>query len=675
MRAFYRAAVGESARPAAARPYRFLTADKLLHELREDDDEAGHGHEPSQRAQPDNPGDEDHSVRKARPDEDLCAEQGHVVGLARRHRHEHQSSEKHQILEHVAVRSRRATSPAGDLGPAVAVTGEPRQANLVERALHRHQHLHHSQRHRPYQKIQLRFHRSSFVVGLRPLWYADFRRVSRRRRALREQIADAERDVLAGERREIEIDAQHLLRPVGRLESERKSYAELGAGDRQVGPRDLGLPRSLDRAAEVVLGLPVGARGGLNGFEARVLRVRVALGVDVRADLQSVAADEIAALRAGESQQALHSRLESRAQGDVLHGILERGQVGHEPGVLALLEFGDIRAVTCDQPGERLAARVLRRQLGGGGRKIIALHQVGMGVDRAKRLGFGLDALHAYERARLVQHRDDPGEHAPRERLDRHAARHFAVDLDDVRPQPPDAVEIRVSRAEVVDHDEAAELAVVLDRGNQARFVLERRLDQLDRHPVRRKTVRLQHPQEEGAVPETLGGDLRIDVEKQPAARVAEPLEVPDMEGPALAVETYPLLALRRLAEQLQRVDAPSARGIDRANQAFVADGTAMSEAVDRLKMARQIELVAFATFSLKVVFVKKKRRSKIHHVRDAPASLRNLRYRQKYDEYAIGITSRRSDARGLRHGTPARTNPLMRHLGEKREVVAREGG
>src|SRR5882762_5453335 len=32
----------------AARPYRLLfTEDKLLHELREDDDEAGHGHEPS----------------------------------------------------------------------------------------------------------------------------------------------------------------------------------------------------------------------------------------------------------------------------------------------------------------------------------------------------------------------------------------------------------------------------------------------------------------------------------------------------------------------------------------------------------------------------------------------------------------------------------------------------
>jgi len=75
---------------------------------------------------------------------------------------------------------------------------------------------------------------------------------------------------------------------------------------------------------------------------------------------------------------------------------------------------------------------------------------------------------------------------------------------------------------------------------------------------------------------------------------------------------------------------------MDRANQAFVTDGTAMSEAVDRLEMARQTELVAFAAFSLQVVFVKKKRRSKIHHVHRAPAILRNSRYRQRYAEYAI---------------------------------------
>jgi hypothetical protein len=72
------------------------------------------------------------------------------------------------------------------------------------------------------------------------------------------------------------------------------------------------------------------------------------------------------------------------------------------------------------------------------------------------------------------------------------------------------------------------------------------------------------------------------------------------------------------------------------ANQAFVTDGTAMGEAVDRLEVAGQAELVELAAFSLRVVLVKKKRRRKIHHVHGAPASLRTFRYRQKEAEYAI---------------------------------------
>src|SRR5258708_16973604 len=129
---------------------------------------------------------------------------------------------------------------------------------------------------------------------------------------------------------------------------------------------------------------------------------------------------------------------------------------------------------------------------------------------------------------------------------------------------------------------------------------------------------------------EAFGGGMRIEVGKERAAHVAAPMKIAGRQGPTLAVEAYPLLALRRLAEQLQRVHAPSARRIDRANQAFVTDGTAMSEAVDRLEMARQIELVAFAAFSLQVVFVKKKRRSKIHPVHRAPTSPRDSPFPQK---------------------------------------------
>src|SRR5712692_1838122 len=163
MRTFYRAAISESARPAAARPYRLLTADKLLHDLSEDNDESGHRYQPRRGAHPDDPGDEDHRVGKTRPEEDLRAQERHVVGLARHHRHEHQRCEKHQVLEHVAVRARRATPPAGDLGHALAVADEPHEADLVHRALRRHQHLNNSQHHRPHEQIQLRFHRSSLL--------------------------------------------------------------------------------------------------------------------------------------------------------------------------------------------------------------------------------------------------------------------------------------------------------------------------------------------------------------------------------------------------------------------------------------------------------------------------------------------------------------------------------
>src|SRR5439155_13105966 len=107
------------------------------------------------------------------------------------------------------------------------------------------------------------------------------------------------RNVLARELGKVQVDAQHLLRPVGGLESERKSHAEFRAGDRQIGPRDLDISRSLDRTAEVGPGLPVRPLGGLHQLEAGIVGIHVAFRVHVGADLQSVAADQIAALGAG----------------------------------------------------------------------------------------------------------------------------------------------------------------------------------------------------------------------------------------------------------------------------------------------------------------------------------------------------------------------------------------
>jgi len=181
-----------------------------------------------------------------------------------------------------------------------------------------------------------------------------------------------------------------------------------------------------------------------------------------------------------------------------------------------------------------------------------------------------------------VQHRDDPGEHAPRERLDRHAARHFAVDLDNVRLQPPDAVEVGVPRAEIVDHDEAADRAVVLDRSDQAFLVIERRLDQLHGHPVRRQSVFLEHLGKR-AEPKTLDRDVRVDVQEEPAVLIAQPPEVPHVQSPALAIELHARHARRRLCQQLGRQIGLSVR-IGPADQALVAHRPAMGETENRWK-------------------------------------------------------------------------------------------
>src|SRR5207302_565082 len=165
----------------------------------------------------------------------------------------------------------------------------------------------------------------------------------------------------------------------------------------------------------------------------------------------------------------------------------------------------DLRPVARDEVTTYSAIEIEERPYGG----------------RAKRLGFGLDSFHADERARFVQHRDDAGEHAPGKRLDRHAARHFAIDLDDVRLQPPDAVEVGVPSAEIVDHDEAADRAVVLDRSDQEFLVVERRLDQFHSDPVRRQPVFPEHLGER-AESKALYSDVRIDVQEEPAVLIAE---------------------------------------------------------------------------------------------------------------------------------------------------------
>src|SRR5712692_5059656 len=76
---------------------------------------------------------------------------------------------------------------------------------------------------------------------------------------LKRQLGETEGEVVAREGREVEIHAEHVIRPV-QGKSVGQGDAELRAGGRQIGARDLDLSRRLDRPAEERLRLPVGAR-------------------------------------------------------------------------------------------------------------------------------------------------------------------------------------------------------------------------------------------------------------------------------------------------------------------------------------------------------------------------------------------------------------------------------
>ncbi len=82
----------------------------------------------------------------------------------------------------------------------------------------------------------------------------------------------------------------------------------------------------------------------------------------------------------------------------------------------------------------------------------------------------------------------------------------------------------------------------------------------------------------------TLDRDVRVDVQEKPAVPIAQSPEIPDMEGPALAIELHARHARWRLGKQFGRQIGLSIR-IGPADQALVAHRPAMGETENRLEM------------------------------------------------------------------------------------------
>ncbi len=83
--------------------------------------------------------------------------------------------------------------------------------------------------------------------------------------------------------------------------------------------------------------------------------------------------------------------------------------------------------------------------------------------------------------------------------------------------------------------------------------------------------------------------DVRVEVEKEAAARVAQFHEFLDLQAVALAIELGARLALGYAFEELLGRDAQSVRA-RRPDQRLVGDGPLLLRAEDRLKVARKIE-------------------------------------------------------------------------------------
>src|SRR5882762_3206126 len=168
------------------------------------------------------------------------------------------------------------------------------------------------------------------------------------------------REVVARERRKVEVRAEHVIRPVER-KGVRQGDAELRAGRRQIGARDLDLPRRLDRPAEERLGLPVGARDGPYRRQARVARGNAAFGFRAGADLRAVARNQVTTLGASEIEQGAHGVRALRPRRQREHRIREGLDVRLEPHMPLVAEFAGLCAEFLDPRRKQIVAGMLGR--------------------------------------------------------------------------------------------------------------------------------------------------------------------------------------------------------------------------------------------------------------------------------------------------------------------------
>jgi len=218
----------------------------------------------------------------------------------------------------------------------------------------------------------------------------------------------------------------------------------------------------------------------------------------------------------------------------------------------------------------------------------------------------GFHALGENERADFVEEPRDADESAARGRVLRGAGDHGTVELHDVGVESPDAVEVGMAGAEVVDGDEAAEIAVVAGGVLEGVLILGVGLGDFDDDALGLHAGGLQGFAEERAVGASVDDHFRADVEEEPGGVVGRAVEVGQVEGTEEAVEKDDALAGAVGREEGAGRDRLAAF-VPGAREAFEAHGAVVGEAVDGLVGAADAE-VAVLGFDVAVLTSKVRR-------------------------------------------------------------------
>ena len=215
------------------------------------------------------------------------------------------------------------------------------------------------------------------------------------------------------------------------------------------------------------------------------------------------------------------------------------------------------------------------------------LQQIRAQLERADRLGLGLDPLGDHQRADAPAQADQALQRLLLVEVVAHAADQAAVDLDHVRAKERDPIEVGVAGADVVEHDQEAEPAQLRGQRAEARDLLEARLEELDGH-VARQQARGAHQRQQ------VGRD-RLVARRRRQSRFRNSRS---SSGRACSPEK-PRIAVRRqtssssvaqslggghLEQRLRRNDA--AVGGDPARQRLHADHALLAHGEDRLKVS-----------------------------------------------------------------------------------------